>query len=73
MKSKVTLTIDENLVPKAKLYARSQGISLSELVERSLRNLSALDRPSFSSRWKGKFEPADHQNDRFKALAKKYL
>jgi len=33
MDSKLTLSVDKNLAEKAKLYARSQGRSLSDLVE----------------------------------------
>jgi hypothetical protein len=33
MDSKLTLSIDKDLAEKAKLYARSQGRSLSDLVE----------------------------------------
>jgi hypothetical protein len=34
MKAKLTLSIDERLIQKAKRYAREQGASVSELVER---------------------------------------
>ena len=73
MKTKVTLTIDQELLPKAKQYARMQGVSLSELVENSLRGLTTRRQLSFSSRWKGKFEPAHRKDARYKELAKKYL
>jgi uncharacterized membrane protein len=33
MDSKLTLSVDKSLAEKAKLYARSQGRSLSDLVE----------------------------------------
>ena len=74
MKTKLTVTIDRDLLPKAKRYARSRGVSLSEVIETSLRQLSAGGRPeSFASRWRGKFVPADRVNERYSALAKKYL
>ena len=73
MKIKITLTIDEELLPKAKKYARMQGVSLSGLVENSLRNLTTPARASFSSRWRGRFEAADREDTRYRELAKKYL
>lgn len=73
MKTKVTLTIDEDLLPQAKRYARRQKISLSELVEKSLREMTTRDQSSFSLRWRGKFQPADHEDARYEQLAKKYL
>ena len=41
MKSKLTVTIDSELVPRARRYARSRGISLSALIELSLRELTS--------------------------------
>ncbi len=73
MKTKVTLTIDEDLLPKAKRYAQRQKTSLSELVEKSLREMTAHDQGSFSLRWRGKFQPADREDARYEQLAKKYL
>ncbi len=78
MKTKLTVTIDRDLLPKAKRYARSRGVSLSEVIETSLRQLSAdTAAESFSARWRGKFmsvEPSTEAEDpRRAALAKKYL
>jgi hypothetical protein len=73
MKTKVTLTIDQDLLPKAKHYAQMQGISLSELVEKSLLRVTSQQQSSFSSRWRGKFEPTDKTDARYQQLAKKYL
>ncbi len=36
MKKKLTITVDAELLPRAKRYARSQGVSLSSLIEESL-------------------------------------
>ena len=36
MKKKLTITIDSELIPVAKRYARQHGISLSALIERYL-------------------------------------
>ena len=74
MKTKVTVTIDRDLLPLAKRYARARGVSLSEIIEGSLRRLSAGDEtPSFATRWRGQFVPAERVDERFAALAKKYL
>ncbi len=73
MKAKLTVTIDEELIPKAKEQARLQGLSLSDLIERALRDLTLETRQSFSARWRGAFKAARRQHDRYKALAEKYL
>lgn len=73
MKTKLTVTIDEELLPKAKQYARTQGRSLSQLIETALREMSAQKKPSFASKWRGRFIPASRQDDRYRRLAKKYL
>lgn len=74
MKQKLTITVDAELLPAAKRYARSRGVSLSSLIEQSLREMAGEDAPSFSSRWRGKFQAAERVDDpRYAALAKKYL
>ena len=73
MKTKLTLTIDEKLLPKAKRYARAQGVSLSSLVEEAFRGMAAEEAPSFVERWRGRFEAASREDERFKTLAEKYL
>lgn len=74
MKQKLTITVDAELIPAAKRYARSQGVSLSSLIEKSLREMAGESTPSFASRWRGKFRAADREGDpRYDALAKKYL
>lgn len=73
MKTKLTVTIDEELVPRAKRFARSRGVSLSRLIEDSLRQLSASGSRSFSERWRGTFRPAVREDARYRRLADKYL
>ena len=73
MKKKLTITVDEELIPKAKKYAYSRGESLSSLVERSLREAAVKYEPTFSSRWRGRFRRAEGDNPRYEALARKYL
>ena len=74
MKQKLTITVDTELLPRAKRYARSRGVSLSSLVEQSLRDLADEKTDSFASRWRGKFREAGLKDDpRYDALARKYL
>ena len=73
MKRKLTVTIDAEVLPLAKSYARSRGVSLSSVIERSLWAVVGEDSPSFSSRWRGRFLPADRDDPRYAALAEKYL
>ncbi len=74
MKTKVTVSIDDELIPRAKQSARRRGISFSELVEASLRSVTEeRESTSFSQRWRGKFHPAGGDDERHKALAKRYL
>lgn len=73
MKTKLTLTIDSELLPRAKRYARARGVSLSSLVEDALRGMASEEEPTFAQRWRGRFEAASREDDRFRALAEKYL
>ena len=73
MKKKLTITIDAELLPRAKRYARAHGVSLSSFIERSLRDLTEEDSPSFSAKWRGRFEAAGRDDPRYDALARKYL
>ena len=72
MKQRLTITIDADLIPKAKRYARSRGVSLSALIEQSLRELVGQDAPLFTDRWRGAFKPAERDDPRYDALAKKW-
>ncbi len=73
MKTKLTVTIDEHLVPRAKRYARSRGLSLSQLIENALREMGAGEATPFSQRWRGKFRPAARDDERYRALAEKHM
>ena len=73
MKKKLTITIDAEVLPKAKRYARSCGVSLSSLIERSLREATEEDTPTFASRWRGRLKAACRDDLRYDTLAKKYL
>lgn len=73
MKTKLTLTIDRDLVPRAKRMARERGVSLSSIVEDVLREMTGEAGPSFSERWRGAFELAEGTEDaRYEALREKY-
>jgi len=73
MKARLTVTIDEEILPRAKRFARSHGISLSQLIERGLREHDSGETRSFSERWRGAFRPAARSDDRYRRLARKYL
>ena len=73
MKKKLTITVDAELLPAAKRYARSRGVSLSSIIEQSLREVAGAQTPSFSSRWRGQLQAARRDDPRFDALARKYL
>lgn len=73
MKVKLTVTVDRELLPRAKRHARRQGTSLSSLIEHALRQASAPPGENFAERWRGQFKPAQRRDARYQALAKKYL
>jgi post-segregation antitoxin (ccd killing protein) len=73
MKTKLTVTVDADVLPRAKRYARSRGVSLSSLIDAALREMAEHAAPSFSERWRGSFEPAERDDARYRALSEKYL
>jgi hypothetical protein len=73
MKAELSVIIDEELIPKAERLARHKGISLSELVEASLRTVTEQPGGSFSQRWRGQFQPADRDDERYRTLTKRHL
>ena len=73
MKTKLNLTIDEDLVPLSKEYARSRGMSVSQLVEELLREVTENDGPTFSEKWRGIFRPSRKQGPRYEKLKERYL
>lgn len=72
MKKKLTVTIDADVLPRAKRYAHARRISLSQLIEAALRE-AAAEGASFSQRWRGKFRPAGMDGERYETLARKHL
>jgi len=74
MKTKLTLSVDEDLVPVAKEFAHARGLSLSQMIEDSLRTTVYTSREgAFSSRWRGTLRPARKDTPRYRALAERYL
>ena len=73
MKRKLTVIVDDALVQEAKRLARSRGMSLSALIETSLRETVADATPSFATRWQGRFRTAQRDDPRYQALARKHL
>jgi hypothetical protein len=73
VKTKLTVTIDQDLLPRAKQFAQQKGVSLSSLIEDSLRQMSEQPDSSFAARWRGRFRPARRDEERYRQLARKYL
>ncbi len=47
MNAKLTLTIDNQVITKAKKYAKNSGRSLSDLIENYLKNITSSDKDDF--------------------------
>jgi hypothetical protein len=73
MKTKLTLTIEKDLIPRAKRYAEARKDSLSGVVEKALQQLTQSQETPFSKRWRGKFKASRRASTRYKALARRYL
>jgi len=73
MKNKLTVTIERDLIPKAKAYAKLHGTSLSEIIEETFKKLPRRKGASFSGRWRGKFTVVLKNEYRFRKLSEKYL
>lgn len=78
MKAKLTITVEETLIPRSKMVARSRGISLSSLIETALGNFveqsnqgGSKPLQSFSDRWKGQFAIQPHTDARSTVLKKR--
>jgi hypothetical protein len=82
MDSKLTLNIDKDVARRAKLYARSKGRSLSDLVENYLKLLTkntSIEDSEYTPRVKSLLgcislpEDFDYKKEKTDYLAKKYL
>lgn len=81
MNTKLTLTIEESVISKAKIYAKRNGRSLSGIIENYLKIITMDQRddrnisPVVKS-LKGSFKAPvgfDYKKELAKGLAKKYL
>jgi hypothetical protein len=82
MDAKLTLNIDKDVARKAKVYARNEGRSLSDLVENYLKLLtknSPIDQSEYTPRVKSLLgsvslpKDFDYKKELADAIAKKYL
>lgn len=82
MNTKLTLTIEQSLIEKAKRYAKSEGRSLSDIVENYLKviiqdeNTKVIDSTPISSSLRGSFKAPidfDYKKELSKGLSKKYI
>ena len=82
MDAKLTLNIDKDVASKAKVYARNEGRSLSDLVENYLKLLTKntdVDHSEYSQRVKSLLgsislpKDFDYKKELADSLAKKYL
>ena len=49
MQTKLTVRVNEHLIKTAKLYAKEQGVSLSQLIENYLRTLASSQDVPYTS------------------------
>lgn len=72
MKEKLTLTVDQAAIARAKAYAKKEKTSLSQLVERQFNQLGS---ESFVEKWRGQFKlpKPDPKDARLTYLLKKYV
>lgn len=72
MKTKLTVTIDRDLLPRAKRAAKVRGVSLSALIEDALRASADVEQ-DFVEKWRGSFKLAKRDDTRFRYVAEKYV
>ncbi len=72
MKTRITLSLDADLVAQASEQAQRRGVSLASFVEDALRTVTSDAPVSIVDRWAGRFTLADRGDARYEALAAKY-
>jgi hypothetical protein len=73
MKTKLTLSVDEDVVKRSKEYAARHGSSLSQFVEDLLDENTRDDEPTFAEKWRGKLAVRERPGDpRYEYLKRKY-
>ena len=82
MNTKLTLTIEQAIIEKAKFYAKEKGRSLSDIIENYLKVLTSEDAKEnveitpFVESLQGSFKVPndfDYKEELRKSLSKKYL
>ena len=83
MNTKLTLTIEEEVIKRAKDFAKQQNRSLSDIIENYLKSITKNkvedkdeELPPIIKSLKGAFKNAgdiDYKEERLKRLEKKYL
>lgn len=82
MNTKLTLTIEQSLIEKAKQYAKGEGRSLSDIVENYLKvivkeeSAKVIDSTPIASSLRGSFKAPkgfDYKEELSKGLSKKYM
>lgn len=82
MNAKLTLTIEQSLIDRAKKYAKGKGRSLSDIVENYLKviikeeNTKVIDQTPIASSLRGAFKAPkdfDYKEELSKGLSEKYL
>jgi hypothetical protein len=82
MNTKLTLTIEQNIIEKAKKYAHNKGKSLSSIIENYLKlitkedNIENINETPIVNSLKGSFKAPknfDYKKQISEEIAKKYL
>ncbi len=82
MNTKLTLTIEQNVIEKAKRYAKGKGHSLSDIIENYLKIItndgakSEMEITPIVKSLRGSFKAPsdfDYKKELTKSLSKKYL
>ena len=81
MNTKLTLSIDNQVITKAKKYAKNSGRSLSDLIENYLKNITSSDSDNFTISPKvkalmGSFKTPvefDYKTELSKAISEKHF
>ena len=73
MKARLNVTVDRGVIHRARQMARTRGVSLSSLIESSLREMTEGEsRGPFTASWRGTMVLAERDEPRYRALNEKY-
>jgi hypothetical protein len=80
MNTKLTLTIEQSVIERAKTYAKEKGHSLSEIIENYLKTITIEQKPiekvsPITKSLRGSFKAPidfDYKEELSKALSEKY-